>query len=171
MKVVFAALFALFATSTTITVDGFSLSQHQHESNPSDRFNTGVDSRRDFLAKVVATTAAVASAGSTASVKKEHDLFVYPNNSGVEAADCKETTLASWNFKPKDRWNEMYDRLNEFVVNHGHAIVPMKYEEDMQLSQWVYEQRRLFAKGRLPRERKQRLDDLGDWRWSLAVKN
>jgi len=58
------------------------LSQQQHQSSPSSGINTGIDSRRDFILNVLATTAAVVSAGSAASVKKEHDLFVYPNNNG-----------------------------------------------------------------------------------------
>jgi len=56
---------------------------------------------------------------------------------------------------------KMYDRLHDFVVQHGHSDVPIKYEEDIQLSQWVYKQRIMFANGLMSGERKHRLDDLG----------
>jgi hypothetical protein len=59
---------------------------------------------------------------------------------------------------------EMFARLVQFKERAGHCNVPQKWPEDQQLAHWVTGQRQLRNRGRLPAERRQRLDALGfDW--------
>ena len=45
-----------------------------------------------------------------------------------------------WN-PQKVQWQAMYDKLCQFVHQHGHAKVPKGYSEDAELANWVRNQR------------------------------
>ena len=63
---------------------------------------------------------------------------------------------------PLSAWQEkMFARLVQFKERAGHCNVPQKWPEDSQLANWVRVQRDLKKGGRLPPERRQRLDALG----------
>jgi hypothetical protein len=41
-------------------------------------------------------------------------------------------------------WDAMYDKLKEYVEEHGDSCVPSRYEHDPQLGQWVLTQRNTY---------------------------
>lgn len=59
-----------------------------------------------------------------------------------------------------NRWNEKYERLLEFHKEWGHCIVPFFFEEDPSLGHWVRRQRRMFKRGLLRPDRKDRLEEV-----------
>lgn len=59
------------------------------------------------------------------------------------------------------KWEIMYGKLRAFKKQHGHCKVPQKWEKDPQLSNWVCVQRRTHASGKLPSQRKKKLEALG----------
>ncbi|MFN0079427.1 MAG: helicase associated domain-containing protein [Prosthecobacter sp.] len=73
--------------------------------------------------------------------------------------DCSRE---EWN---QHLWGENFVRLSAFKDRFGHAQVPQRWPEDTTLATWVADQRKAGAKGRLPADRRQRLDALGfDWK-------
>jgi hypothetical protein len=61
-------------------------------------------------------------------------------------------------------WNATYQRLQEFVNEHGHCHV-IRDSNDMSLYDWVTTQRSLYTKGFLSPERITRLNELS-FSWS-----
>ncbi|EJK62012.1 hypothetical protein THAOC_17398, partial [Thalassiosira oceanica] len=58
-------------------------------------------------------------------------------------------------------WDERFDALTEYQRAYGECNVPRGHET---LGTWVRDQRQLKKKGKLPKERVQKLDNLGfDW--------
>jgi len=64
-----------------------------------------------------------------------------------------------WKLMPNEDWDVMFDRLLRFKSQHGHTVVPTRYNDDPQLGQWVKNQQR--DKLKMLQERKQRLEDSG----------
>lgn len=64
-------------------------------------------------------------------------------------------------------WETRFDELRSFVANYGHAEVPMRWEENPQLSNWVSKQRHQYKlmqmarPSRLTRARVSMLNDIG----------
>lgn len=55
-------------------------------------------------------------------------------------------------------------QLRVYKARFGNTRVPKEWSEDRSLARWVKEQRRLFREGRMPEERKRKLDALGfEW--------
>ncbi|MBL8829670.1 MAG: Helicase associated domain protein, partial [Planctomycetaceae bacterium] len=66
---------------------------------------------------------------------------------------------------PTEGWEVMFARLEGFVKENGHAHVPQNFTTDRKLGRWVSTQRQHHRKGRLDRERVERLQSLGfTWR-------
>jgi superfamily II DNA or RNA helicase len=76
--------------------------------------------------------------------------------------------LSGWAWKPFDNaWEDAYGLLERFVAREGTAAVPKNhYEGDLNLGNWVANQRSIFAKGGLPADRISRLENVSGWFWS-----
>ena len=84
---------------------------------------------------------------------------------GVREMQCNISILQ------QNRWESMFARLIEFKEEHGHCLVPNRFEEDRSLGAWVSTQRRhyklMFSKDAdhgstpLTKERIQKLQDVG----------
>ena len=63
------------------------------------------------------------------------------------------------------KWEESFAQLQQFVNQHGHALVPAKYTapDGGKLGQWVIFQR--SRKARLSPERRRRLEGIKGWIW------
>ena len=65
------------------------------------------------------------------------------------------------------RWDEMFSLLNEFVIVHGHAIVPKSHVfRNEPLGVWVRKQRNYRTSGSLPKSRQEKLESLNGWVWA-----
>lgn len=63
---------------------------------------------------------------------------------------------------PTDRlWNAMFERLLEYKKTHGNCDVPSQWPHDLNLANWVANQRHRNKMGQLAPERVKRLDDAG----------
>ena len=58
-------------------------------------------------------------------------------------------------------WGKMFAVLTAYKQAHGHCNVPAEWEENPDLGQWCYVQRRTYRKGKLSAERIQRLEKIG----------
>jgi len=59
----------------------------------------------------------------------------------------------------------MFDQLKEFRLEHSHCRVPLYYEPNQPLADWVRRQRRLCVTGELDDERRNQLDELMGFEW------
>ena len=59
------------------------------------------------------------------------------------------------------KWEVMYTELKRFQKKYGHCRVPVNWDGNPRLGQWVLKQRRDLKNGHLPDERRQRLEKLG----------
>ncbi|RDC63410.1 helicase associated domain-containing protein [Adhaeribacter pallidiroseus] len=59
------------------------------------------------------------------------------------------------------RWEQMYQKLQEFKATYGHCQVPQHWEKDLILANWVRVQRRMKAKKKLRAERENQLNEVG----------
>jgi hypothetical protein len=87
---------------------------------------------------------------------------------GIETSSRLEQ-LPGWSWTPQeDRWRKAYDHLLRFVEREGNAFVHQDAVEDgFRLGIWVFEQRRLYNRGRLLPYRASRLDALPGWVWDV----
>ena len=61
-----------------------------------------------------------------------------------------------------DKWNAMFERLQEYKEEHGDCLVPHRYKEDRQLGEWVTEQRKRGSlDGPMNQERRDKLNSIG----------
>jgi superfamily II DNA or RNA helicase len=67
------------------------------------------------------------------------------------------------------RWEEFFDKLNAFKEKHGHCSVSSE-KGGLELTRWVYNQRREHSCGELDPERKAKLDSIG-FSWSGGGRN
>ena len=65
-----------------------------------------------------------------------------------------------------NKWEAMFEKLDEFKKLNGHCIVPQNWAENPQLSNWVCVQRRTAASGKMTREREKKLNKIG-FIWSF----
>jgi hypothetical protein len=65
-----------------------------------------------------------------------------------------------------DEWEQKYEALVDFFIDHGHVMVPMSHPE---LGEWVVQQR-LFANHKLSPQQIERLDVLG-FAWTMNGSN
>ncbi|MDD2915626.1 MAG: Helicase associated domain protein [Gallionella sp.] len=85
----------------------------------------------------------------------------------VERKDRLEA-LKEWTWDVKDaQWEDGFSHLKEFQKTNGHCRVKQNYvsSDGYQLGDWVGSQRR--KEGKLPIDRKNRLDALEGWSWSV----
>ncbi len=66
-----------------------------------------------------------------------------------------------WEPVMQRNWRVMYDRLKEYHGRNGHADVPDRWGENLELSKWVQVQRARRKKGSIEDEEVQMLNDLG----------
>lgn len=59
------------------------------------------------------------------------------------------------------KWQEMYERLENYHAQHGDADVPNRWKNDAKLSSWVSQQRQRKKRGVIPDEQIRQLDALG----------
>mmetsp|Transcript_4567 Transcript_4567/g.14993 ORF Transcript_4567/g.14993 Transcript_4567/m.14993 type:complete len:266 (+) Transcript_4567:381-1178(+) len=64
-------------------------------------------------------------------------------------------------------WNLMYEALLEYRTKYNDTIVPLKWDDDPALGEWVQNQRQLKARMRLLGERVQQLDDV-EFVWDIT---
>jgi len=79
---------------------------------------------------------------------------------------CLEA-LPKWSWDPlEDDWEEAFALLKTYVAREGDALVPQGYKEGkFNLGTWVSNQRRAKNKGKLSKDRIQRLEALPKWSW------
>ena len=65
-----------------------------------------------------------------------------------------------WNDR-KARWMDMYMRLIKYKEEYGTTTVPVIYEPDQKLGNWVTAQRRYFKQCRINQERIDLLNKIG----------
>ena len=69
-----------------------------------------------------------------------------------------------------DKWNLKYEELIKFKNEVGYSF--LSSHASIPLLNWVYRQRRLYAKGILPTDRRQKLDDVGmPWKSDSSGEN
>jgi superfamily II DNA or RNA helicase len=69
----------------------------------------------------------------------------------------------------EQQWAEMLERLRKFKAEHGHCEVGLKKQpRDKKLWYWIHAQRNLLSAGKMPPDRKARLDEFG-FNWSAEA--
>ena len=58
------------------------------------------------------------------------------------------------------RWEQMYIKLQDFCQTFGHSLVPLNWEKDKSLANWVRLQRRLHTQDKLREDRQKKLQAL-----------
>ncbi|HTJ48854.1 MAG TPA: helicase associated domain-containing protein [Cyclobacteriaceae bacterium] len=58
-------------------------------------------------------------------------------------------------------WQNRYQELAEFKKKYGHARVPQYFKDNKKLGNWVSRQRRSNTEGKLSKEKKKRLNEIG----------
>ena len=69
----------------------------------------------------------------------------------------------------RSSWEEMYDLLVQYKEKEGHPNVPQRRGEDVQLANWLREQRQRQMNGTLAIDRQRMLEELGVW-WASPNK-
>jgi len=67
------------------------------------------------------------------------------------------------------RWEDNYKALVHFKDTHGHCNVPYRFEQNRNLGCWVQRQRSLYRRGKLSKERHERLNEVGVT-WAMTPK-
>ena len=68
--------------------------------------------------------------------------------------------------KQEEIWNEMYKRLQTYKIKYQSTSVPIKFDEDPRLANWVSSQRQFYSKNSLAKDRINRLNSIG-FVWSF----
>jgi superfamily II DNA or RNA helicase len=97
------------------------------------------------------------------SDKRIHALqeigFVWQINKRKSAPEPKPARpKVNDSFRP---WNEMFSELVEFFKLHGHCNVPIPWQANPELAQWVNYQRAAKRQGRLAPDQMQRMNEIG----------
>jgi hypothetical protein len=76
-------------------------------------------------------------------------------------------SLKGWLWDPfGDQWNSSYGELESFVKAHGHALVPASLRQNgVGLGIWITNQRVVYRRGQLSKDRVKRLESLNGWSW------
>ena len=81
-------------------------------------------------------------------------------------------SLPGWTWDPNaDRWETSFAAILEYVRDNGHARVPVAFRtgQDFRLGGWVAEQRTAYSEGRMSQDRKDRLEALPGWTWTVPL--
>jgi superfamily II DNA or RNA helicase len=91
----------------------------------------------------------------------------YAKGSMPEDRQKRLEKLRGWEWNSRSAaWDQAYEALGRFIREHGHARVPVSYEQDgLRLGLWVANQRRKCARGDLAEDRRKLLDKLPGWTW------
>merc|ERR1712194_588378 len=78
----------------------------------------------------------------------------------------------TWGRNPDVQWDIMFEELRKFKKREGHCKVPRKYSDNLELGNWVRNERRRRLK--ISKERASKLDSIGftwdrnpDVRWEI----
>ena len=74
-----------------------------------------------------------------------HRQFYKKGNLSSDQIKLLERLGFSWN-PEEDRWNEMFEQLVQFNVEHKHCNVPQRFKDNPQLGTWVETQRAVYNK-------------------------
>jgi superfamily II DNA or RNA helicase len=79
--------------------------------------------------------------------------------------------VSGWSWDARaEMWDLGFQRLSEYVAQHGDARVPTPLVVDgFKLGQWVSVQRVNFNNGTLAADRKSRLEELPGWSWDVKT--
>ncbi len=79
--------------------------------------------------------------------------------------------VSGWTWDARaEMWEIGFQRLSEYVAQHGDARVPASFVVDgFKLGQWVSVQRVNFNNGTLTEDRKSRLGALPGWSWDVKI--
>lgn len=89
----------------------------------------------------------------------------------LDRARCQKLeALPGWEWNPLEAaWEKGFTVLQRFVEREGHARVPHLWREDgYSLGKWVFVQRRNFTTGQIEDARRERLEAVPGWAWSIA---
>lgn len=102
-----------------------------------------------------------AKGGLLAWVKGQRTLHATGGLS-AERKELLDSVGFSWTSQVTDhKWQEMYERLENYHAQHGDADVPNRWGNDSKLSAWVSQQRQRRKKGLISDEQIRQLDALG----------
>ncbi len=73
----------------------------------------------------------------------------------------KSSKIIQKSISRSERWERRFQELLIFKKNHNHCNVPERWNENRDLSNWVFDQRRLDRRAKLSPERFQRLIKIG----------
>ncbi|MEO6787602.1 MAG: helicase associated domain-containing protein [Chthoniobacteraceae bacterium] len=92
----------------------------------------------------------------------------YRNAGVLKKYRCERLDAAGFPWEAVDcRWEEQFARLLKFRERFGHARVARQWKEDNVLGRWVAHLRELHRAGKVPPERRRRLDEVG-FEWEVA---
>jgi hypothetical protein len=60
----------------------------------------------------------------------------------------------------------MFERLRKYKEEHGNCLVPRRYEEDAELTEWGATQRSISTNDKMKQERRDKLSSIG-FAWSV----
>jgi len=77
-----------------------------------------------------------------------------------------ESMGVTWSVDFDTRWDSCFSQLSSFQAEHGHCRIPARHE----IRDWTYHVRKRHKQGKLSRERKKALDNIG-FSWNLFAEN
>ena len=83
----------------------------------------------------------------------------------------KLESIPEWSWDPiEDQWNKSFEYLKEYVKSYGNSKVHQNYinSAGSKLGTWVNTQKVNKTKGKLRRDRIQKLESVQGWTWSVA---
>lgn len=105
----------------------------------------------------------------------EYWIYQTKGKAKIDLARIQKLESIGFEWDPqRAQWNTMYDKLKAFHGTHGHCKVPKGYSIDLELANWVRNQRLEYAnmergkKSRMTEDRLKLLNDLG-FTWSNPV--
>jgi hypothetical protein len=74
--------------------------------------------------------------------------------------------------KFEKQWNNMFEQLKLYKLEHDHCKIQFKYKENPSLGIWIQRQKKLFKNGTIRKDRKEKLQSIGFvWRTDPSDKN
>jgi superfamily II DNA or RNA helicase len=115
------------------------------------------------------------------SLYKGHDLasWVQSQRGRFKSGKLEEDrikkleSINGWSWDTlQDSWDKFFGLLQDFVDDHGHALVPQgtastPYKGE-NLARWVNKQRSKYNKGILEAERIEKLESVAGWVWNIS---
>ena len=87
-----------------------------------------------------------------------------------ERASLLNSIGFDWGVSSPSSWDVIYKRLAAYMKEHGDAKVPHKYDQDIQLGQWIIRQRHAYKKKKISSEHASLLNSIG-FDWGARAKN